>query len=194
MYERLKANLNRHIKLDDEAFDLLRKNLVAKTYKKDSHLIQSGHICKYTYFVHKGLLRLYDINEKGLEKNTLFAIEEWWVSDLYSFHSQKPGNYFLQALEDTEVLQLSKHAMENLLLQIPKLERFFRILHINAFIAQQERVMFMISKTAEERYRDFIQKYPDAEQRIPQKQIASYLGITPEFLSRMKANLRDAPR
>lgn len=190
MYDRIKANLSRHIKLDDEEFDLLRKNLVAETYKKDSHLIQSGQICKFTYFVHRGLLRLYDINEKGLEKNTLFAIEEWWVSDLYSFHSQKPGNYFLQALEDTEVLQLSKHAMENLLLEIPKLERFFRILHINAFIAQQERVMFMISKTAEERYRDFIQKYPDAEQRIPQKQIASYLGITPEFLSRMKAGLR----
>ncbi len=190
MYELLKQNLNRHIKLNEEEFGLFLKRLSVKTYLKDSHLIQSGQTCKYTYFVNKGLLRLYDINKKGYEKNTLFAKEEWWVSDLYSFHSQKPGAYFLQALEDTEVFQLSKPAMENLLLEIPKLERFWRILHINAFIAQQERVMDMIAKTAEERYRDFIEKFPEAELRISQRHIASYLGITPEFLSKMKSGLK----
>ena len=133
---------------------------------------------------------MYDIDEKGFEKNTLFAKEEWWVSDLYSFHSQKPGIYFLQALEETEVFQLSKHNFENILREIPKLERFFRILHLNAFIAQQERVMFMISKSAEDRYLDFIKRYPNAELRISQRHIASYLGITPEFLSKMKSRLK----
>ena len=190
MYELIKKNLRRHINLEDELFGLFAKKLVAKTYPKDTHLIQAGDICKYTYFVNRGLIRLYDINKKGIEKNTLFAREEWWVSDLYSFHSQKPGTYFLQTLEDSEVFQLSKHAMENLLLEIPKLERYWRILHINAFISQQERVMHMISKTAEVRYLDFIQKFPDAELRISQKHIASYLGITPEFLSKMKSTLR----
>ena len=149
-----------------------------------------GQICNYTHFVNRGLLRLYDLDEKGYEKNTLFAKEEWWVSDLYSFHRQKPGTYFLQALEDTEVLLLSKDKMEKLLLEIPKLERYWRILHINAFIAQQERVMFMMAKSAEERYLDFVQKYPDAEMSISQKHIASYLGITPQFLSKMKGRLK----
>ncbi len=190
MYELMQKNLNRHIKLEQDEFDLFRKKLVVKHYRKNSFLHQLGQICKYTFFVNKGLLRLYDIDEKGDEKNTLFAKEEWWVSDLYSFHSQRPGTYFLQALEDTEVLQLSKHHMESLLLKIPKLERFWRILHLNAFIAQQERVMHMISKSAEQRYLDFIEKYPNAELRIPQKHIASYLGITPEFLSKMKNRLK----
>jgi CRP-like cAMP-binding protein len=190
MFELIKKNIDRHIKLTTEEFAVFREVVITKTYQKDDYLTQSGEICKNTYFVNKGLLRLYDINEKGIEKNTLFAKEEWWVSDLYSFHSQKPGTYFLQALEDTEVLQISKHALEDLLLAIPKLERFWRILHINAFIAQQERVMHMISKTAEDRYLDFIGKFPDAELRISQKNIASYLGITPEFLSKMKNTLK----
>ncbi|NND31039.1 MAG: Crp/Fnr family transcriptional regulator [Saprospiraceae bacterium] len=190
MYDRLKRNLGRHIQLDDGEFQLFTTRLVLKTYSKEEYLIQRGQICKYTHFVSRGLIRLFDISEKGYEKNTLFAKEEWWVSDLYSFHSQKPGTYFLQALEDTEAFALSKYEMERLLLEIPKLERFWRILHINAFISQQERVMHMISKTAQERYLDFIAKYPDAEQRISQKHIASYLGITPEFLSKMKSDLK----
>ncbi len=190
MYERIQKNLSRHIKLEEYEFELLQKKLVAKSYNKHAYLLQVGQICRYTFFVNKGLLRLYDIDDKGIEKNTLFAKEEWWVSDVYSFHSQKPGTYFLQALEDTEVLQLSKANLERLFLEIPKLERFFRILHINAFVAQQERVMHMISKTAEERYLDFISKFPNAELRISQKHIASYLGITPEFLSKMKSKLK----
>lgn len=190
MYELIRKNLNRHIKLDENEFTLFQTELIYNTYKKGTHLLQLGQICKYTYFVNKGLLRLYDIDEKGYEKNTLFAKEEWWVSDLYSYHRQKPGTYYLQALEDTGVFQLSKQKLEHLLLKIPKLERFWRILHINAFIAQQERIMHMVSKTAEERYLDFIKKYPDAELRISQKHIASYLGITPEFLSKMKSKMK----
>ncbi|MEM1321818.1 MAG: Crp/Fnr family transcriptional regulator [Bacteroidota bacterium] len=190
MYDRLQRNLSRHISLEEREFDLFAQKLIPKRYAKQEYLHQTGEVCKYTYFVNKGLLRLYDIDDKGLEKNTLFAKEEWWVSDLYSFHSQKPGFYFLQALEETEVFQLSKHHLESLLLDIPKLERFFRILHINAFIAQQERVLFMISKSAEDRYLDFIKKYPSAELRISQRHIASYLGITPQFLSKMKSRLK----
>ncbi len=190
MYTRLQQNLERHVNLNPAEFKQFRQALTVKTYKKYTHLLQSGEVCKYTYFVNQGVLRLYDIDEKGYEKVALFAREEWWVSDVYSFHSQKPGTYFLQTLEDTEVLQLSKYQMEELLLDIPKLERFWRILHINAFVAQQERTMQMVAKTAESRYLEFIAKFPEAELRIAQKHIASYLGITPEFLSKMKSKLK----
>ncbi len=190
MYPLLRKNLQRHVSLDESEYALIESKMVPRTVARDEHILEPGKICRHTYFVDRGFLRLYHINVKGYEKNTLFAREEWWVSDLYSYHAQKPGTYFLQALEDTDILQLSKHDMEFLLEQIPKMERFWRILHINAFVAQQERVMHMISKTAEDRYLEFIEKYPDAELRISQRHIASYLGITPEFLSKMKSRLK----
>ncbi|MCB0638574.1 MAG: Crp/Fnr family transcriptional regulator [Lewinella sp.] len=190
MYERITEHLRQHVQLAPRELDVFLATFAVATYGKNAHLLQAGQICQYTCFVNRGLLRLYDIDEKGLEKNALFAPEGWWVSDLYSFHRRRPGNLFLQALEETEVLQLTKPALEAVLLEVPRLERYWRILHINAFVAQQERVVYMMDKPAEERYREFIRKYPDAELRIAQKHIASYLGIAPESLSRMKARLK----
>ena len=190
MSELLKKNLERHISLNPEEFDHFFNSFEINIYKKYAVILTSGQVCAYTNFVNNGLLRLYEIDENGYEKTTLFAREEYWVSDLYSFHSQKPGKYFLQALEDTEVFQLTKPKLERLFIEIPKLERFWRILHINSFIAQQERVMNMLTKPAAERYLDFIERFPKAELRISQKHIASYLGITPEFLSKLKSNIK----
>lgn len=193
IYDLLANNLNRHIQLEKEEFELFANSLKHRKIEKKSLLIRSGEIAKCTYFVSRGSLRLYQIQEDGAEKTALFAKEEWWVSDLYSFYSQRPAFHFLQAIEPTEVLELSKKNLERLFLEIPKLERFFRILQQNAFIAQNDRIMDMLTKTAAERYLKFIAKFPDAQLRISQKHIASYLGITPEFLSTMRKDINLNP-
>ncbi len=185
----LEKNFKRHINLNDKEFNIILNSIKWKVVDRKEFLIQSGDVAKNTYFVNKGLLRLYQVQENGVEKTALFAKEEWWVSDLYSFFSQKPAANFLQAIELSEVYVLSKYKLEELFLQIPKLERFFRIIQQNAFIAQNERIMDMLTKSAEQRYLNFIDKFPKAELIISQKQIASYLGITPEFLSKMKKEI-----
>jgi len=119
----------------------------------------------------------------------MFAVEDWWTGDLYSFLTQTPATFNIDALEDTEVLQISKPNLEKLYESVPKFERFFRFQFQNAFVAQQQRIMQSLSFTAEERYLHFINKYPQLEQRIPQKQVAAYLGITPEFLSMLRRKL-----
>jgi CRP-like cAMP-binding protein len=118
-----------------------------------------------------------------------FACEGWWISDMYSLLSQKPGNLFIEVLEDAEVVILSKENQEKLYLEIPKLERFFRILTENSLVANQERLMDNLSLTAEERFEKFCRKYPTLIQKVPQKHIASYIGVTPEFFSKMKARM-----
>lgn len=186
----LAKNLKRHINLTNEEFDTFYECMTPKVYKRKTFLFQSGEIARNTYFVNKGLLRLYQVLDDGTEKTAVFATEEWWISDLYSFIMQKPATKNLQALEDVEVLALSKYNLETMFLKIPKLERFFRIIQQNSFASQNERIMDMLSSPATERYLKFIEKYPYAEQRISQKYIASYLGVTPEFLSGMKAKLK----
>jgi CRP-like cAMP-binding protein len=119
----------------------------------------------------------------------MFAIEDWWTGDLYSFPTQTPSTYFIDALEDTEVLQLSKTNLEKLYGQEPKFERFYRIIFQNALIAQHERISQNLSFSAEQRYLHFIKKYPEVEQRISQKHVATFLGITPEFLSMLRKKL-----
>ena len=119
----------------------------------------------------------------------MFGVEDWWVGDLYSFLTQTPSAYFIDALEDAEVLQISKANLDRLYEQVPKFERFFRLIIQNAFIAQQKRINQNLSFSAEQRYLDFIKTYPSLEQRIPQKQIAAYLGITPVFLSMLRRKL-----
>jgi CRP-like cAMP-binding protein len=137
----------------------------------------------------KGCLRTYTLDENGVEHIVMFGIEDWWVGDLYSFLTQSPASYFIDALEDTEVLQISKSNLDILYENIPKFERFFRLILQNAFIAQQKRINQNLSFTAEQRYIDFIEKYPQLEQRISQKHISSYLGITPVFLSMLRRKL-----
>jgi CRP-like cAMP-binding protein len=134
-------------------------------------------------------LRTYTIDENGFEHILMFAIEDWWTGDLYSFPTRKPSNHFIDALEDTEILQISKPNLDKLFEQVPKFERFYRILFQNALIAQHERINQNLSFTAEQRYLHFIKKYPEVEQRISQKHVATFLGITPEFLSMLRKKI-----
>ena len=170
-----------------------QKLLLSKTetvdYKAKTILLNAGEICKYSYFVNSGLLRSFNINDNIVEHVLHFACEGWWIGDMYSLISQKPGNLFIAVLEDSEVVLLSKENQQLLYLEIPKLERFFRILTENSLVAHQERLMDNLSLSAEERFEKFCKRYPTLIQRVSQKQIASYIGVTPEFLSKMKSRM-----
>jgi CRP-like cAMP-binding protein len=153
--------------------------------------VQEGDVCRFETFVNKGCLRAYHIDEKGQEHIAQFAIEGWWISDMYSFLTATPARFNVDALEDSELLCIDKLSLEELYIQVPKFERFFRIILQNAFIAHQQRIIANMSKTVEEHYLDFMNYYSQLEQRVPQHQVASYLGITPESLSRIRRQLTE---
>ena len=187
--ELILTNISRHIQLEPEEKAYFLSLLQTKFIRRKEFLLRVNEVCKNESFITKGCLRTYTIDDTGLEHTLMFAIEDWWTGDLYSFLTQQPSGFMIEATEDTELLQISKANLEKLYQKIPKFERFFRIMLQNAFIAQQERIKQNLSFTAEQRYCRFIDKWPDLEQRLSQKQIASYLGITPEFLSMIRRKL-----
>lgn len=188
MYELILKNLSRFITLTPEEEQYFTSLLKIKRLKKKQYLLQEGDIVRFDYFVNKGCLRTYTIDEKGLEHVVQFSIEDWWTGDMYSFLTQKPARYTIDAIEDTELLCLERTSLEELYIKVPKFERYFRLLLQNAFVSLQERIIASLSQPADERYCTFINKYPNMEKRLPLKQIASYLGITPESLSRIRSN------
>lgn len=182
-------NISKHISLTPEEELLFLSKTETKQFKAKTLLQNAGQICKEGYFVNSGLLRSFNINDNIVEHVMSFACEGWWISDMYSILSQKPGTLFIEVLEDAEVVILTKENQEQLYYEIPKLERFFRILIENSLVANQERLMDNLSLTAEERFEKFCLKYPTLIQKVPQKQIASFIGVTPEFFSKMKARM-----
>ena len=177
------ANVSRHIDLDSEETNFFLSLLQQKTIKRKTYLLQEGDICRFESFVTKGCLKMYSVDKNGTEHVVMFAIEDWWVGDLYSFLSESPTTFYIEALEDTYILQISKPDLDKLYEKVPKFERFFRIMFQKAFIAQQQRINMNLSANAQERYLTFLKKFPHLEQRLPQKQIAAYLGMTPEMVS-----------
>jgi len=182
-------NISKIVLLTDEEKALILSKIEVQHYKTKTILLHAGEICKHSYFVNSGILRSFTINDHIVEHVLHFACEGWWIGDMYSLLSQKPGNLFIEVIEDAEVLLLSKENQEILYHEIPKLERFFRILTENSLVAHQERLMDNLSLSAEERFEKFCSKYPTLIQQVPQKQIASYIGVTPEFFSKMKAKM-----
>lgn len=182
-------NITKIVLLTDEEKALILSKIEVQHYKAKTILLQAGAICKHSYFVNSGILRSFTINDNIVEHVLHFACEGWWIGDMYSLLSQKPGNLFVEVIEDAEVVLLSKENQELLYHEIPKLERFFRILTENSLVAHQERLMDNLSLSAEERFEKFCSKYPTLIQHVPQKQIASYIGVTPEFFSKMKAKM-----
>ena len=178
-----------YISLTEKEQKLLLSKTETVEYKAKTILLNAGEICKYSYFVNSGLLRSFNINDNIVEHVLHFACEGWWIGDMYSYISEKPGNLFLEVLEDAEVVIITKENQQQLYQEIPKLERFFRILAENSLVSHQERLMDNLSLTAEERFEKFCSKYPTLIQKVPQKHIASYIGVTPEFFSKMKARL-----
>jgi len=189
MFDPILKNISRHIRLSDEETKRFTSTLKVKNLRKRQYLLQAGDVCRFENFVSKGLLRAYTIDNKGAEHILMLAPEDWWISDLFSFLSDSPSAMHIDALEDSEIISIEKPDLEKLYIEIPKLERLMRILFQKAFVAQQQRILASISQSAEERYTSFIKRYPSLEQRIPQTQIASYLGVTPETLSRVRKQL-----
>ncbi|SEL79165.1 cAMP-binding domain of CRP or a regulatory subunit of cAMP-dependent protein kinases [Chitinophaga rupis] len=186
------ANFAMHITLDPAETEYVRSLLQQKQVKKNSVLLKSGEVCRCVYFVVKGCLRLYHTDEGGKAHIISFSPENWWAVDIASFYSQTPAYYSIAALEDTIVYWFRLDTLEMLYEKIPKFERFFRILTQNGFIIYQRRMTAAQSLRAEERYAQFQRRYPGLEQRIAQKHIASYLGITPVFLSMLRKKLLPA--
>lgn len=179
-------HISRHIALSEQDIQFFKSVLRHRKLRKRQYLLQAGDVSLYENFVVKGCLRAYTVDDDGTEHIVMFAVEGWWVSDLYSFLTGTPATQNIDALEDTEVFSIEKKDLEKLYQQVPEFNRMFRILLQNAFVAQQQRIIGSISQTAEEQYHSFITKYPTLEQRLPQNQVASYLGLTPETLSRIR--------
>ena len=186
----LLANLARHISLTDEETAFFSSLLRTRSLAAGEFLLREGDICRYESFITKGCLKAYWLDENTVEHIIDFLVEEWWADDLYSFFTGTTARLNIKAIEDTELLQISKTDLELLYQKIPKFERFFRILFQNAYISQQDQINSILSTPAEERYMLFLKKKPYAEKRFAQKDIAAYLGITPQFLSALKKKMR----
>ncbi|MDO6811589.1 Crp/Fnr family transcriptional regulator [Tenacibaculum soleae] len=181
--------IHKYINLTSDEEALLLSKIVRRKYLKDQYIVQQGDICKTECFILSGCTKTFYVDDEGQEHIVMFAIEDWWTSDMGSFITQTPADYNIQCIENTELFQISYNIIEELYIEIPKLERFFRKIIERALVASQKRIVSNFSLTAKERYLLFKETYPKIEQRVPQYMIASYLGITKEFLSKIKSQL-----
>lgn len=172
--------------LNKKEKELVCQKFKSRLFRKKQYVLQEGEICMQFYFVVKGCLRMYKIDDKGDTHILQFASENYWIIDLGSFHGLKPSALNIDANEDTVVLQISRDDLISLYTEAPKFDRIFRVLIENSFVRLQERLLQNISSTAEERYEAFLHTYAHLVNRLSQVQIASFLGITPEFLSRLR--------
>jgi CRP-like cAMP-binding protein len=189
MYELYFQNFNKSVPLSKEDQIVIQKHLAVKKIRRKQYLLQEGDVCKTIAFVEKGALRSYTVDESGSEHIMQFALEGWFISDLYSFLTREPATYNIDAIEDAEVVLISKSSHEELLKTCTSYETFIRELITGAYIALQKRINSIISFTLEERYEAFKSQYPQVVQRVPQHMIASYMGLTPETLSRVRRRI-----
>lgn len=189
MFERLRTHFLKKVRLTDEEFVLATRFFIPRKVRRKQFLLQAGDVCKYISFVSQGCLRSFSIDEKGEEHVIQFAIEDWWIADLDSFLTHRPAHCNIDALEDSEVFLIDKVSLDKLYNAVPPCERFFRMLFEGGYTAALARISDSISATAEDRYLHFLKSYPQFVQRVPQSQIASYLGITPQSLSRIRKEL-----
>ncbi|MEQ8243551.1 Crp/Fnr family transcriptional regulator [Fulvivirga sp.] len=185
----LKTYLTSNLNIGEEQITSIVENCTTKKVKKDQFLMREGEVCKYGFFVEKGLLRQYSIDKKGKEHIISFAPESWFISDRESVYFNQPSAYFIQALEDSQVTMIDESFIQLLSRKLPEFTEFNnRLLH-NHIRHLQNRINLLLSATAEDRYLQFITMYPDILLRVPQTMVASYLGITPESLSRVRREL-----
>ncbi len=187
--ELLYRNLTSKIALTEDEFCLIESKFEPFFVKKKKDFLRFGEVANNLAFIKSGCLRSYKIDAKGNENVIQIGLEDYWISDLYSFLTRTPSIMAIEALEDTEVLLLSFYNLERLYLDVPIIERFFRKLFEKAYLSSQDRINSTLSVSAEERYLNIIKSHPDIIRRVPLIHIASYLGITPESLSRIRKNI-----
>jgi CRP-like cAMP-binding protein len=183
-------NVSRFIELTDLEKHQFISLLKEITVKKKDFLLQEGDIARYEYFITKGCLKVYSLDMAGTQHISMFGIENYWTTDMASFISNKPSRFFIEALEDTTLLAISQTNYKRLFKEIPQFERFYRILYQRSLMSYIQRTNHGISLTAEERYLRFKEKYPQIIKRIKQKDLAAYLGVTPEFMSVIKSKIK----
>ncbi len=183
----LLQNIHKHISLSEEESSFFTSLFTSKLFRRRTFVKQGGEVFQDTCFVNAGCLRAYTLDKNGIEHILQFAPPGWWMGDIYSSTTGNPGNLFIDAVDETYVLMLSKTNRERLFEKVPKFERFFRILIENAMVSNQQRMLDNLSLTAEERFEKFSLRYPALLACLPQKYIASYIGVTPEFFSKMRA-------
>lgn len=187
MFEQLYKSIQEHVDLTSEEWEYCKTKFIPKRLRKRQYLLQQDDICRKLAFIEKGALVSYSIDEKGTQKVIQFGFEGWWIADLYSFLTSEPSSLNIEALEDSELLLIDKQEHEELIMQVQAMGNYHRILFQNAFVALQRRVEHTIGTTAEQKYSTLIKEFPISFfNRIPQHLIASYLGITPETLSRVR--------
>ncbi len=187
-HDLLLANISKHIQLNNEETTHFISLIAHKHLSKKDFFLEESQPCHHLAFVHSGALRAYHLDASGKESTIMFALTDWWITDMYCFLNQKPAMVYIEALEESEVFLLSKENLDKLFDTMPKFERFFRILMQNAYTREQLRIIENLSLPAAKRYDNFLVKYPQIINQVTQKQIASYLGITPEFLSTIRKN------
>jgi len=186
MTDTIITHMRKHISLDNAEEELLLSVLEVRDVKKKEYLLRAGEVCRHNYFVIKGCFRLYLITAKGAEQVIQFGIENWWITEYASLKSGKPSEFFLQATESAQVVVLARDKEDELFAKIPQLEKYFRLVLEKAYSAQLNRIHYIFNLTGEEQYKMMASKYPDFIQRVPQYMLASFLGITPEFLSMLR--------
>ena len=189
MYELFFQSFNRKIPLTQQEEETIKSFIIPKKLRKKQYLLQEGDICRTIAFVEKGALRAYSVVENGTESIIQFAVEGWTIADLYSFLTSEPATYNIEALEDAELIMIDKPAHEELLKTMPKYETYTRLQITSAYLAMQRRLTSILSLSLEERYTNLTAIYPDIVKRVPQHMIASYMGLTPETLSRVRKKL-----
>lgn len=180
---------NNFLPLNEGEKSVVEEVFKERKVKRRQFILQEGDVCKHNTFVVEGCFKMYMVDPNGKEHNLQFAIENWWIGDIGSFHSEEPSRLNVEALENSVILQIKKEDQWKLFVDYPKFNRIFRVLAENAMVSMQNRILQNISSTAEERYLEFSKKYPQLFNRISNVQIASYLGVTPEFLSTIRKNI-----
>ena len=186
MQSNLIKHIGKYIELDDTSIAVLNKYFKPVSYKKKDFLLQEGQVCRSLHFVEKGCLRMFFINDKTSEQITQFAMENWWISDFFSFTDNNPSPYYIQTVEKSEILSIDRLSFETMLKELPQMERYFRIIMQRAVAASQLRIKYMSELSKEEFYMHFRTSFPEFVQRVPQYMIASYLGLTPEYVSELR--------
>ena len=186
---KLIAHFEDYVALDNKEKEELSNRVIEKNIKRKQFILQENDVCRHYTFVASGLFKMYGVDKSGTEHNIQFAPENEWIADIGSFHSDKGSRLYIEAIEPSIILQIEKSNLIYLYTHYPKFNRNFRVIIENKFIELENRVLQNISSTAEERYQAFLEQYPKLSVRIPNTQIASYLGITPEFLSKIRSNI-----